>query len=97
MKKRVNRRRQRTVRWRARKEKREREKSNRAERVKKEDVVAKWNERTLVVKGKNGLGHAETLQLQAQKSRYNIIVLQEVRRGGQGSFEAAGYTVYFSG
>ena len=47
--------------------------------------------------GKNGLGHAETLLLRAQKSRCDIIGLQEVRRGGQGSFEAAGYIVYFSG
>ena len=59
--------------------------------------MATWNVRTLAVKGKNGLGHAETLLLRAQKSRCDIVGLQEVRRGGQGSFEAAGYTVYFSG
>ena len=66
------------------------------ERAKKEAVVATWNVRTLAVKGKNGLGHVETLLLRAQKSRCDIIGLQEVRRGGHGSFEAAGYTVYFS-
>ena len=65
------------------------------EREKKEVVVATWNVRTLAVKGKNGLGHAETLLLRAQKSRCDIIGLQEMRRGGQGSFEAAGYIVYF--
>ena len=57
----MNRRRQRTVRRRARKEIRDREESKRVERAKKEVVVAKWNVRTLAVKGKNGLGHAETL------------------------------------
>ena len=62
-KKRVNRRRQRTVRRRVGKEKREKEESNRAEKAKKEVVVATWNMRTLAVKGKYGLGHAETLQL----------------------------------
>ena len=95
--KRVNRRRQRTVRRRAQKEKREREEARRAKRAEKEVVVATWNVRTLAVKGKNGLGHAETLLLRAQKSQCDIIGLQEVRRGGQGSFVAAGYTVYFSG
>ena len=69
----------------------------RVEREKKEVVVATWNVRTLAVKGKNGLGHAETLLLRAQKSHCDIIGLQQVRRGGQGSFEAAGYIVYFSG
>ena len=59
--------------------------------------MASWNLWTLAVKGKNGLGHAHTLLLRAQKSRCDIVGLQEVRRGGQGSFEAAGYTVYFSG
>ena len=59
--------------------------------------MATWNVPTLAVKGKNGLGHAETLLLRAHKSRCDIIGLQEVRRGGQGSCEAAGYTVYFSG
>ena len=67
------------------------------ERAKKEVVVATWIVQTLDEKGKNGLGHAETLLMRAQKSRYDIIGLHEVRRGGQGSFEAAGYTVYFSG
>ena len=67
------------------------------ERAKKEVVVARWNVRTLAVKRKNGLGHAETLLLRAQKSRCDIIGLQEMRRGGQGSFEGASYTVYFSG
>ena len=33
------------------------------ERAKKEVVVATWNVSTLAVKGKNGLGHAETLLL----------------------------------
>ena len=66
------------------------------ERAKKEVVVATWNVRTLAMKGTNGLGHAETLLLRGQKSRCDI-GLQEVRRGGQGSFKAAGYTVYFSG
>ena len=66
-------------------------------REKKEVVVATWNVRALAVKGKNGLGHAETLLLRAQKSRCDIIGLQEVRRGGQGSLKAAGYIVYFSG
>ena len=67
------------------------------ERVKKEVVVATWNVRILAVKGNSGLGHAETLLLRAQKSQCDIIGLQEVRRGGHGSFEAAGYTVCFSG
>ena len=35
--------------------------------------------------------------MRVQKSQCDIIGLQEVRRGGQGSFVAAGYTVYFSG
>ena len=68
------------------------------ERAKKEVVVeTTWNVRTLAVKGKNGLGHAKTLLLRAQKSRCDIIGLKEVRRGGQGSFEASSYTIYFSG
>ena len=67
------------------------------ERAKKEVVVTTWNVRTLAVKGKNGLGHAETLLLRGQKSRSDIIGLHEVRWGGQGLFEAGGYTVYFSG
>ena len=58
------------------------------ERAKEKVVVATWNVRTLAVKGKNGLGHAETLLLRAQKSQCDIIGLQEVRRGGQGSFVA---------
>ena len=62
-KKRVNRRRQRTVGRRARKRKRDRDESKRVEREKKEAVVATWNVRTLAVKGKNGLGPAETLLL----------------------------------
>ena len=53
-----------------------------AKRADKEVVVATWNVRTLAVKGKNGLGHAETLLLRAQKSQSDIIGLQEVRRGG---------------
>ena len=36
-------------------------------------------------------------KLRSRKSRCDIIGLQKVRRGGQGSFEAAGYTVYSSG
>ena len=35
--------------------------------------------------------------VRAEPSRGDAIGLQKVRRGGQGSFEAAGYTVYFSG
>ena len=57
--------------------------SNRVERAKKEVVVATWNVRTLAVKGKNGLGHAATLPLRAQKSRCDIIGLQEERLGGR--------------
>ena len=42
----------------------------------KEDVVvATWYVRTLAVKGKNGLGHAETLLMRAQKPRFDIIGL----------------------
>ena len=67
------------------------------ERAKKEVFVTTWNVRTLAVKGKNGLGDVGTPLLRAQKSRCDIIGLQEVRRGGQGSFEAADYTVYISG
>ena len=93
----MNRRRQETVRRRAPKEKRDGEESKRVERAKKEVVVATWHVWTLPVKEKNGLGHAETLLLRAQMSRCDIIGLQEVRRGGQGSFVEAGYTVYFSG
>ena len=53
------------------------------ERAKKKVVVAKWNVWTLAVKGKNGLGRAETLLLRAQKSRCDIIGLHEVKRDGQ--------------
>ena len=64
------------MRRRSRKEKREREESNRVERAKEEVIVATWNVRTLAVKGKNGLGLAETLIIRAQKSRCDIIGLQ---------------------
>jgi len=47
----------------ARREKRAREESDRAAREKKEVVVVTWNVRTLVVKRKNRLGHAEPLLL----------------------------------
>ena len=59
--------------------------------------MATSNVWTLAIKVKNGLGHAETLLQRAQKSRCDIIGLQEVRRGGHGSFEAIVYTVYFIG
>ena len=59
--------------------------------------MATWNVRALAVKGKNGLGHAETLLLRERRSRRDIIGLQGLRRGGQWSFDGTGYTVYFSG
>ena len=83
-----------SARKRARKEKRAREESDKAAREKKEVVGVTWNVRTPAVQGKNGLGHAETLLLRAQMSRCNIVGLQDVRRGGQGSFEASGDTHY---
>ena len=46
------------------------------ERAKEEVIVATWNVRTLAVKGKNDLDLAETLIVQAQKSRCDIIGLQ---------------------
>ena len=64
------------MRRRSRKEKREREESNRVERAKEEVIVATWNVRTLAVKGKNDLDLAETLIVRAQKSRCDIIGLQ---------------------
>ena len=59
--------------------------------------MATWNVRTLAAKGKNGPGYAEALLLRPRIAGCEIVGLQEVRRGGQGSFGAAGFTVFFSG
>lgn len=93
----MNRRRKRTVQSRVRKEKGERVEINRVKKENKEVVMATWDVRTLAVKGKNGMGHAETLLLRAQTLGCDIIGLPEVRRGEQGSFKTAGCTVNFSG
>ena len=49
------------------------EESKRVETAKIEIVVVKWNIRTLAVKGKNDLDQAETLLLQAQTLRCDIL------------------------
>ena len=64
--------------------------------AKKEVVVATWNVRTLAIKGKNGQGHADPATASTKVTlRHHRIAGGE--RSGRGSFEAAGYTVYFSG
>ena len=73
-KKQGNRRRQQTVRRRARKEIRDWEESKTVERGKQEVVVATWNVRTLAVKGKIGLGHANSPSMLAPKAMLGILI-----------------------
>ena len=54
-----------------------------------------FNVSTLAVNGKNGLGHAEILEVCRQKGC--DVGLPPARRDGQNGFRAAGYAVYRSG
>lgn len=59
-------------------------------------TVGTFKFRILAFNGKNGLGHAEIMEV-CRQSECDIIGLHETRRDGQYGFTAAGYTVYCSG
>ena len=66
------------------------EESKRVETAKIEIVVAKWNVRTLAVKGKNDLDHTETLLLHAQTSRCDILYCRRSDGVNRGSLRQLG-------
>ena len=60
-------------------------------------VVATYNVRTLVVKGRNGCGHAECVLAKARQLGCDFVGLQETRRAGKTELSTAGYRVFCAG
>ena len=64
--------------------------ANRQKRAINENVVAIWNVRPMVEKGKNKIGHAESMLRSARDAGCETVGLQETRRTGQTFSQARG-------
>ena len=60
-------------------------------------TVATYDVVTLVVKGRNGYGHAECLLAKARQLGCDFVGLQKARRPRKTEFSAAGYRIFCSG